>query len=134
MKNGIGSILSLIVAVILGIAWLSPIRNYDITRTQRERIEILELAKNSSDPAILKQAELVRIDIERDYNNILKQDVINENTSEKYEDLLSSEDLSEIYRMMKSSLILAVPVGLIFGIAFAIYKEFQSRRESRREK
>jgi hypothetical protein len=134
MKNGIGSILSLIVAVILGIAWLSPIRNYDITRTQRERIEILELAKNSSDPAILKQAELVRIDIERDYNNILKQDVTNENTSEKYEDLLSSEDLSEIYRMMKSSLILAVPVGLIFGIAFAIYKEFQSRRESRREK
>jgi len=134
MKNGIGSILSLIVAVILGIAWLSPIRNYDITRTQRERIEILELAKNSSDPAILKQAELVRIDIERDYNNILKKDVTNENTSEKSEDLLSSEDLSEIYRIMKSLLILAVPVGLIFGIVFAIYKEFQSRRESRREK
>lgn len=129
MKNGIGSILSLIVVVILGIAWLSPIRNYDITRTQRERIEILELAKNSSDPAILKQAELVRIDIERDYNNILKQDVTNENTSEKYEDLLSSEDLSEIYRIMKLSLILAVPTGLILGIVFAIYKEFQSRRE-----
>lgn len=88
MKNGIGSILSLIVMAILGIAWLSPVRSYNATKTQRERIEILKLAKNASDPAILKQAEIVRIDIERDYNH----------TSKESEDLLSSEDLSEIYR------------------------------------
>ena len=89
--------------------------------TQRERIEILKLAENSSDPAILKQAEVVRIDIERDYNHIIKKDVI----SEKSEDLLSSEDLSEIYRVWKISLMLALPTGFILGIAFALYKKYQ---------
>lgn len=118
MKNGIGSILSLIVMAILGIAWLSPVRSYNATKTQRERIEILKLAKNASDPAILKQAEIVRIDIERDYNH----------TSKESEDLLSSEDLSEIYRVMKISLMLALPVGFILGIAFALYKKLQDEK------
>ena len=54
MKNGIGSILYLIVVVILGIAWFSLVSDYDIAKTQRERIEILERAKNSSDPCHFK--------------------------------------------------------------------------------
>ncbi|WP_455021826.1 hypothetical protein [Neisseria elongata] len=121
MKKSVGSTLSIIAIVILSITWFSPVSDYDIAKTQRERIEILKLAENSSDPAILKQAEVVRIDIERDYNHIIKKDVI----SEKSEDLLSSEDLSEIYRVWKISLMLALPTGFILGIAFALYKKYQ---------
>lgn len=60
----------LVVALIaLGIIWFTPLGNYATTKVQKERVEILERAKTSSDPEILKQAELVRRDISREYNN-----------------------------------------------------------------
>lgn len=128
MKNGIGSILYLIVVVILGIAWFSPVSDYDIAKTQRERIEILERAKNSSDPAILKQAELVRNDIERDYNsNISSKIKTNENESE------ISKELSDLFRLIGILLIPAIPIGFILAIVFAVYKKFQIGREVRRK-
>ena len=66
MKNRICLILSITAIIISSIALFSPARSLNIAKTQRERIEILERAKYSSDPAVLKQAELVRNDIEGD--------------------------------------------------------------------
>ena len=43
------------------------------TKVYQERLTVLEQAKNSSDPAVLKQAELVRMDIEQEYRE-KKQD------------------------------------------------------------
>lgn len=49
--------------------------SYDSSRSKvyQERMTVLEQAKNSSDPAVLKQAELVRMDIEQEYRE-KKQD------------------------------------------------------------
>lgn len=44
-------------------------------KIQQERISILEKAKNSTDPAILKQAEMVRIDIEKEYRDYKESEV-----------------------------------------------------------
>ena len=127
MKNSVGSILSIIAIVILSIAWFSPVRDYDIAKTQRERIEILERAKNSSDPAILKQAELVRNDIERDYNNNISRQI-----TTKEEESEISKELSETFRLMGVLLIPAIPIGFILAIVFAVYKKFQIERERRK--
>lgn len=128
MKNGVGSTLYIIAIVILSIAWFAPVSDYDIAKTQRERIEILERAKNSSDPAILKQAELVRNDIERDYNNNISRQI-----TTKEEESEISKELSEIFRLMGVLLIPAIPIGFILAIVFAVYKKFQIGREGRRE-
>lgn len=49
--------------------------SYDSSKSKvyQERMTVLEQAKNSSDPAVLKQAELVRMDIEQEYRE-KKQD------------------------------------------------------------
>lgn len=123
MKNDVGSTLYIILIVILSIAWFASVNNYDIVRTQRERIEILERTNNSSDPVILKQAELVRNDIERDYNNVSRQITTKEEESE------IPKELSALFRLIGILLIAAMPIGFILAIVFALCNKFQIDRE-----
>lgn len=122
MKNRIFLTLSITAIVISSIALFSPARSLNIAKTQRERIEILERAKYSSDPAVLKQAELVRNDIEGDYHDLSK---------------IMSEMIKEFFKMpreVRISFNAAVPAGLILGTAYAVYQELQFRREKRRNR
>ena len=62
----------IVLMVIISAFILCSCSNYESNKVQvqKERIEILEQAKNSSDPAVLKQAELVRMDIDKDYESM----------------------------------------------------------------
>lgn len=117
MKNSICLTLSIIAIVISSIALSDPARSLNIVKTQRERVEILERAKYSSDPAVLKQAELIRNDIEGEYHDLPR---------------IMSEMVEEFSNMPREIRILfkVVPLAaLILGTAYAVHIEFQLRRE-----
>lgn len=122
MKNCVCLTLSITAIVISSIALFGSARSLDIAKTQRERIETLERAKYSLDHAILKQAELVRKDIEGDYDDLPR---------------IMSDVIEEFFEMPREARILfkaAVPAGLILGTAYAVYQELQFRREKRRNR
>ena len=101
----------LIVALVIsGAVWFLYPTEHGTVKTQRERIEILEMAKNSSDPAVLKQAELVRRDIEQDYaQNIEKQTTASEQENLKF--------WPEFQSLMIFALMMAVPVCILLFLS-----------------
>ena len=58
----------IIVLIVLTAVLFIPIGGgSDGIKEQRERIELWEQTKNSSDPVIRKQAEIIKMDIEKEY-------------------------------------------------------------------
>ena len=100
----------IIVMVTSGTVWFLQPTEHDTVKTQRERIEILEMAKSSSDPAVLKQAELVRRDIEQDYaQNMEKQTTASEPESLEF--------WPEIRDLFIFALIMAVPLSILLFVS-----------------
>lgn len=71
-------------------------------KIQQERISILEKAQNSTDPAILKQAEMVRIDIEKEYRDYKESEVAKK----------------ELYEILQSAWRLVSVIVLVLTIGF----------------
>lgn len=118
MKSYFNQILLIVALVILTITWFPKGNDYDAAKTQRERIEILEMAKNSSDPAVLKQAELVRRDIERDYTRSTEtQTAATKSESE------TSKLWSKLWAEIWSIVVAAVSIGMPLGIATAMFRK-----------
>lgn len=100
MKEKIHGLL-VVTLIVLGIVWFTPLGDYATTQVQKERVEILERAKNSSDPEILKQAELVRRDISQEYNNGM------ENPNQG----MSESELSELWLQIRVFLFIVLIIG-----------------------
>ena len=115
MKEKIHGLL-VVAVIVLGIVWFTPLGDYGTTQVQKERVEILERAKNSSDPEILKQAELVRHDISQEYN----KDRANPNQG------MSESELSELWLQIRVFLL------IVLIIAFTIFiKEMLKKTKMR---
>ena len=112
MKEKIHGLL-VVVLIALGIIWFTPLGDYATTKVQKERVEILERAKNSSDPEILKQAELVRRDISQEYNN----GMANPNQG------MSESELSKLWLQIHVFLL------IVLIIAFAIFTKEMLKRQ-----
>ena len=104
MKEKIHGLL-VVALIVLGIIWFTPLGDYGTTQVQKERVEILERAKNSSDPEILKQAELVRRDISQEYND----GMVKQNTSESE----SSKQLSKLFGQILLLMLKAFVIGAL---------------------
>lgn len=104
MKERIHGLL-VVALIVLGIIWFTPLGDSATTRVQKERVEILERAKNSSDPKILKQAELVRSDISQEYND----SIVKQNTSESE----NSKQLSKLFGQILLLMLKAFVIGAL---------------------
>ena len=118
MKNNFSQSLLLVALVVLVIAWFPKVNDYDTAKTQRERIEILEMAKNSSDPAVLKQAELVRRDIERDYTRSTETQ-----TAAPKPESETSKLWSKLWAEIWSIVVTVVSIGMPLGVATAMFRK-----------
>ena len=59
--------LIIVLIVLTAVLFISIGGGSDGIKEQRERIELWEQTKNSSDPVIRKQAEIIKMDIEKEY-------------------------------------------------------------------
>lgn len=105
------------------ISMIGENKNVDPVKLQKERVLLLEQAKTSTDPAVLKQAEIIRADIERDYQSYKK----GEELEEKVE-LGSKEFLEQLFKKMSSvsfSVFLSVVIVALIasGKLFAVYRD-----------
>lgn len=105
MKEKVHGLL-VVAVIVLGIVWFTPLGDYGTTQVQKERVEILERAKNSSDPEILKQAELVRRDISQEYN----KGIANPNQG------MSESELSELWLQIRVFLFIVLIIGFTIFI------------------
>lgn len=102
-------------------------KNVDPVKLQKERVLLLEQAKTSTDPAVRKQAEIIRTDISRDYQSYKKGD---EFEKEKVE-LGSKEFLEQLFKKM-SSVSFSVFLSLVIVALIASGKLFAVYRDERR--
>lgn len=102
-------------------------KNADPVKAQKERVLLLELAKTSTDPAVLKQAEIIRADIERDYQSYKKGGEFEE---EKVE--LGSKDFFEQLFKKMSSVSFSVFLSVVIVALIASGKLFEVYRDERR--
>lgn len=99
-------------------------KNADPVKAQKERVLLLEQAKTSTAPAVLKQAEIIRADIERDYQSYKKGEEFKE---EKVE--LGSKDFFEQLFKKMSSVSFSVFLSLVIvaliasGKLFAVFRD-----------
>lgn len=83
-------------------------------KEQRERIELWEQTKNSSDPVIQKQAEIIKMDIEKEYQ---KRKSGSEADTKKNMEATKKSDSNELSKPLRLFIYFSFPV---FALAFAI--------------
>ena len=75
--------LIIILIVLTAILFIPIGGGSDRIKEQRERIELWEQTKNSSDPVIREQAEIIKMDIEKSIKNV---NLITRRTPKKHAD------------------------------------------------
>jgi hypothetical protein len=101
-------------------------KNVDPVKLQKERVLLLEQAKTSTDPAVRKQAEIIRSDINRDYQSYKKEKELEEKV-----ELGSKEFLEQLFKKM-SSVSFSVFLSLVIVALIASGKLFAVYRDERR--
>lgn len=101
-------------------------KNVALAKLQKERVLLLEQAKTSTDPAVWKQAEIIRSDIKRDYQSYKKEKELEEKV-----ELGSKEFLEQLFKKM-SSVSFSVFLSLVIVALIASGKLFAVYRDERR--
>ena len=118
------SFLAVLLVLFAIVSIIGEHKNVDPVKLQKERVLLLEQAKTSTDPAVRKQAEIIRSDIERDYQSYKKGVEVEK---EKVE-LGSKEFFEQLFKKMSSASFLVflsvVSVALIAsGKLFEVYRD-----------
>lgn len=121
------SFLAVLLVLFAIVSMIGEHKNVDPVKLQKERVLLLEQAKTSTDPAVLKQSEIIRADIERDYQSYKKRGEFEE---EKVE--LGSKDFFEqLFKKMSSASFL-VFLSVVIVALIASGKLFEVYRDERR--
>ncbi len=107
----------IIVLIVLTAVLFIPIGGgSDGIKEQRERIELWEQTKNSSDPVIRKQAEIIKMDIEKEYQ---KRKSDNEVDTKNYMADTKNSDSNELSKPLRLFIYFSFPaIVLAFAINF----------------
>ncbi len=105
----------IIVLIVLTAVLFIPIGGgSDGIKEQRERIELWEQTKNSSDPVIRKQAEIIKMDIEKEYQKRKSDNEVD--TKNNMADTKNS-DSNELSKPLRLFIYFSFPA---IALAFAI--------------
>ena len=107
----------IIVLIVLTAVLFIPIGGgSDGIKKQRERIELWEQTKNSSDPVIRKQAEIIKMDIEKEYQKRKSDNKVD--TKNNMADTKNS-DSNELSKLLRLFIYFSFPaIVLAFAINF----------------
>lgn len=107
----------IIVLIVLTAVLFIPIGGgSDGIKKQRERIELWEQTKNSSDPVIRKQAEIIKMDIEKEYQKRKSDNEVD--TKNNMADTKNS-DSNELSKPLRLFFYFSFPaIALAFAINF----------------
>lgn len=107
----------IIVLIVLTAVLFIPIGGgSDGIEEQRERIELWEQTKNSSDPVIRKQAEIIKMDIEKEYQKRKSDNEVD--TKNNMADTKNS-DSNELSKPLRLFFYFSFPaIALAFAINF----------------
>ncbi len=112
----------IIVLIVLTAVLFIPIGGgSDGIKKQRERIELWEQTKNSSDPVIRKQAEIIKMDIEKEYQKRKSDNEVD--TKNNMADTKNS-DSNELSKPLRLFIYFSFPaIVLAFAINFLRAKQ-----------
>ena len=112
----------IIVLIVLTTVLFIPIGGgSDGIKKQRERIELWEQTKNSSDPVIRKQAEIIKMDIEKEYQKRKSDNEVD--TKNNMADTKNS-DSNELSKLLRLFIYFSFPaIVLAFAINFLRAKQ-----------
>ena len=112
----------IIVLIVLTAVLFIPIGGgSDGIKKQRERIELWEQTKNSSDPDIRKQAEIIKMDIEKEYQKRKSDNEVD--TKNNMADTKNS-DSNELSKPLRLFIYFSFPaIVLAFAINFLRAKQ-----------
>lgn len=120
------SFLAVSLVLFVFVSMIGENKNVDPVKLQKERVLLLEQAKTSTDPAVRKQAEIIRSDINRDYQSYKKEKELEEKV-----ELGSKEFLERLFKKM-SSVSFSVFLSLVIVALIASGKLFAVYRDERR--
>lgn len=120
------SFLAVSLVLFVFVSMIGENKNVDPVKLQKERVLLLEQAKTSTDPAVRKQAEIIRSDINRDYQSYKKEKELEEKV-----ELGSKEFLEQLFKKM-SSVSFSVFLSLVIVALIASGKLFAVYRDERR--
>lgn len=112
----------IIVLIVLTAVLFIPIGGgSDGIKKQRERIELWVQTKNSSDPVIRKQAEIIKMDIEKEYQKRKSDNEVD--TKNNMADTKNS-DSNELSKLLRLFIYFSFPaIVLAFAINFLRAKQ-----------
>lgn len=112
----------IIVLIVLTAVLFIPIGGgSDGIKEQKERVELWEQTKNSSDPVIRKQAEIIKMDIEKEYQKRKSDNEVD--TKNNMADTKNS-DSNELSKPLQLFFYFSFPaIALAFAIKFIRTKQ-----------